>query len=283
MLKTPAFHKMATILALLFVIFAVVALAIAGDYAIAVVNNPNPSDRLNLRASPRKDSESLGRYYTGVLVEVTRQIDTAWLEVSVYGRKGYMEAKYLTICGLQSGLDQSIIDRIGSAKPKAAVGGQRPQDGLHLRDRPSDKGNSYGKFYNGTAIEILGVIEDGAWYHVYLPDTQQYGFMLGKYVQISGGDAGGAQTTGTGGVYAIVNNPNASDRLNLRIRASATATSLGKYFNGTTVEILSDNGTWCQVKVDGKTGYMQNAYLLKDSALKPLLSFDIGRLAVDGA
>lgn len=278
MIQTNSLRRAVFLSAALVMMFAVCLTAIAGDYPVAVVSNPNAADRLNLRTSPAKDAKSIGMYYNGVIVTVMNQTNATWWEVEVFGRKGYMEAAYLTPCGSQSGYDQAVLDRVGSAKPLAQVGGQRPQDGLHLRNKPSDQGKSYGKFYNGTAVEILGTLEDGAWYHVYLPDARLNGFMLAKYVQANAAikpPAGGGATLS--GTYAVVNNPVASDRLNLRAEASDKSDSLGKYRNGTTVEVLSDGSTWCEVKVDGKTGYMLAKHLVKDSSLKTLVTLDRGR------
>ena len=68
--------------------------------------------------------------------------------------------------------------------------------------------------------------------------------------------------------WATVNNPNPTDRLNLRATPNATAVSYGKYFNGTPVLVLSDpeNG-WCRVQVGlgngvcDIEGYMKSDYL----------------------
>ena len=50
-------------------------------------------------------------------------------------------------------------------------------------------------------------------------------------------------------------------KLNLRQSNSADSKSLGSYKAGTTVTILENDGTWCQVQVGGKTGYMMTEYL----------------------
>ena len=277
--------RAALLVALLLAVWAAALPAAAGDYEVAVINNLSSSHSLDLCTAPKKNAGSLGQYYNGVIVVVKDKSSTDWWRVEVHGRKGYMESRFLTPCGLQSGYDYTVINSVDSAKPKAVIAGQRPQDGLHLRDRPSANGNSRGKFYNGTSVEILGVINDGAWYHVYLPETKQWGFLLAKYVRIDG-DTGSENNGVTPepvqtGVYAVINNPIASNRLNLRSKASNASESLGKFHNGTTVEILGNGITWCKVKVDGKNGYMLSKYLLMDSAVKLLVTLDAGRTIND--
>ena len=49
----------------------------------AVVNNPDPEDRLNLRAEPSRASSSLGKYFNGVLVKVLERTGDGWAHVLV--------------------------------------------------------------------------------------------------------------------------------------------------------------------------------------------------------
>ena len=61
--------------------------------------------------------------------------------------------------------------------------------------------------------------------------------------------------------WAVVHNPNPDDRLHLRTAAIQTAASLGKYYNGTPVQVLTQDGAWSKVEIAGVQGYMMNAYL----------------------
>ena len=100
--------------------------------------------------------------------------------------------------------------------------------------------------------------------------------------------AGSAGTTLAGdsraplGTYAVVNNPSVEERLNLRENASRASGSLGRFDNGTTVEILEQGDTWCRVRIDEKTGYMLAKYLLMDSSATLLAESDVGRNDLSG-
>ena len=61
--------------------------------------------------------------------------------------------------------------------------------------------------------------------------------------------------------YAQVVNPNPADRLHLRERPDRGSPSLGKYYSGTTVTILSEQGNWAEVMVGGRHGWMMKDYL----------------------
>lgn len=65
------------------------------------------------------------------------------------------------------------------------------------------------------------------------------------------------------GTTVVVNNPVSSDRLHLRTKPNRTASSLGKYYNGTFLQALSDEKAgWVKVRVFGLEGYMMAKYLV---------------------
>lgn len=64
---------------------------------------------------------------------------------------------------------------------------------------------------------------------------------------------------------AVVCNPDLNDRLHLRTKPSREADSLGKFWNGTPVQVLGERDGWCQVEIgtDGRlTGWMLKKYLV---------------------
>ncbi|MBP3655249.1 MAG: hypothetical protein J6K32_00970 [Clostridia bacterium] len=61
--------------------------------------------------------------------------------------------------------------------------------------------------------------------------------------------------------WAVVHNPNPADRLHLRSSASRKSASMGKYYNGTPVRVLSAGINWSYVEILGVRGYMMNDYL----------------------
>ena len=61
--------------------------------------------------------------------------------------------------------------------------------------------------------------------------------------------------------YAQVVNPDPADRLHLRERADRKSASLGKYYSGTPVTVLSEQGDWAEVMVGSRHGWMMKDYL----------------------
>ena len=61
--------------------------------------------------------------------------------------------------------------------------------------------------------------------------------------------------------WATPNNPNPEDRLHLRTEGNRGAASLGKYYNGTPVQVITRGGEWTKVDICGVQGYMMTKYL----------------------
>ena len=132
----------------------------SSSYSLAVVRNPNPADRLNLRESTSASSASLGKYYNGTLVEIIpTEYMTNWYYVRIGGERsnvcGYMQKKYLDENAARTG--------ISSAMPTLTIANGKGK-GLHLRTLPSTSGESIGLYLNGSQVQVLGITP--TWYHV---------------------------------------------------------------------------------------------------------------------
>ncbi|MDO5325395.1 MAG: SH3 domain-containing protein [Clostridia bacterium] len=74
---------------------------------------------------------------------------------------------------------------------------------------------------------------------------------------------------------AVVNNPDAKERLHLRKNAYGSADSLGKYYNGTVAVVLPDNkdgAEWAHVRIGNTEGYMEAKYLAFQEAANQIVS-----------
>ena len=198
---------------------------------IAVVNNPDPSDRLNLRTNPSPDAPTLGKYYNGTYLEVLSNEKNGWVKVSIFDLEGYMMAKFL-VYPEQLEVGSSTVPSVKINN----IGGT----GLNLRKAQSTDSSSLGLYSNESTVRVFGVSE--TWCHVQTEDGN-VGFMLRE--QLSP-----VLEYQKSSNSAVVNNPNSIDRLNLRTKPSQEAPSLGKYYSGTSVEVLSgDENGWTKVRL----------------------------------
>lgn len=209
---------------------------------------------LNMRSSASYSGRVIATYPDGTpCILLTENGD--WYHVSVDGRNGYFNAdfidkKYTTY--------SSEICTVISANGK----------GVNLRLGP---GTKYGVVKTIPSGSYGMIIQEGdGWWkisvngYVGYMDTDFLKDGIVRKSSTTGGTTTGGNNTGgntSAGGYALVNNPGANQKLNLRQAASKSSKSIGKYGNGTYVTVLSQGNTWCKVIVDGKTGYMMTEFL----------------------
>lgn len=64
---------------------------------------------------------------------------------------------------------------------------------------------------------------------------------------------------------AVVANTNAADRLNLRKKPSSDSDTLGRFYSGTPVTVLSEEDGWAHVRLGNLYGYMNSFYLMREN------------------
>ena len=177
---------------------------------------------LNLRETASLDAKVLGQYPTGTLVEIHEK-GNEWSKVTVNGKSGYMMTRYLS----------------NSEKNVTATVRTNTGIGLNLREEPSLSGTILTSYKPGTQVTVLQ--KGHSWSRVQVDGKM--GFMSTAYLNF-----GGSQNTSVAGKVAVVNNPKATQVLNLRETASLDARVLSYYRNGAKVTILSSTGAWYKVK-----------------------------------
>ncbi|MDO5379055.1 MAG: SH3 domain-containing protein [Clostridia bacterium] len=250
------------LLALALLLALCAASALADGFASGTtvyVSNPDPTDRLNLRAAPRQDAVSLGKYYNGTPVYVLDAPESGYVHVCISGDspEGYMDARYLSETYVEPAFP-SLTVRNGSGT------------GVNLRQSPSATAQILATYPNGTRLSVMGVRDDG-YLHITHEGYNAYvlASLLTPALSFHKTDDPPASTQTTGPFVqvslpnlAVVSNPNPLDRLNLRGAPSGDGVVLGKYLNGAIVTLLEDAGNgWFFVSISGKQGYMQGSYL----------------------
>ena len=221
----------------------------------AVVNNPNPTDRLNLRAGPSTGTTSLGRYYNGTQVKIL-EYGSTWCYVEVQGIRGYMMTVYLSFNGNYTPPPGGGSGG-GSGTQLAVVNNPVSTQKLNLRAQPTTSSTSLGQFYNGTQVTVLRYGSE--WCEVRVNGIQ--GYMMTRYLSFSGGSGGGSGGGSSSSQYAVVKNQLAGQKLNLRAEPNMSSRVLAQYSNGTSVKVLEYGLEWCRVEVSGNRGYMMTRYL----------------------
>lgn len=130
---------------------------------VGAVNNPNPADRLHLRAAPDENAPSLGKYYNGVRFIINANSDDPWARVSIGGLEGYVDRQYITVEG---------VEAVASAMPVVMV--KAPgSEGVELRQGPAKDAPMLDVCTNGAQVILMGFTDD--WAHVIV--GEQTGFL----------------------------------------------------------------------------------------------------------
>ena len=133
--------------------------------AYALVNNPNPADRLHLRAVADKGSYSYGKFYNRTPVLVLRRGDT-WTKVQI-GRgeramTGFMMTKFLVF-------DEDKKAQLACAFPQMDLKEEYRERGALMLADPSRNAESRGMYRHDASDFIIGVCGD-EWYVVLRSD-----------------------------------------------------------------------------------------------------------------
>ena len=126
----------------------------------AMVNNPNPADRLHLREQPDRSSTSKGKYYNGTPVQVLERKGD-WTRVNIFGVEGWMMSDYLAFGDDMEKVTQTkVVMYLKESLPSTTL--YESPNGEALYDFRDD-------------VLVLGMIGD-EWFHVML-DSEETGYV----------------------------------------------------------------------------------------------------------
>ena len=135
-------------------------------------------------------------------------------------------------------------------------------ESLNVRTGPATHYQWLGSVQKGDWVQIVG--ESGNWYQVVTVEDGIAGYMSKNYLKTFEGGYAGVSNT------AVVNNPVATQWLNLRVAPSYTAEVLDIFYNGTQCTILDRMDGWYYVSVykNGQQllGYFRSEYLRLNAA-----------------
>lgn len=217
--------------------------------------------RLNLREEPSATAKSLGKYYTGTPVVLTGQVTDGFAHVLLAGTTlGWLDLRYFT------------TDALAFVPETPMVTINNKGGGATLRSGPGTNYSRLGWYAHGTVITVLGVRADG-WYHVMVEDQVGFlseGLLSGTFPYGYGMDSDNptlsdSKTDQTSVFY--INMRTAGGQLHLRKSASSASRSLGLFYTGTPLTVISYTRTgWVYVRIGHTEGYMDADYL---TATKP--------------
>lgn len=215
---------------------------------IAVVNNPNPSSFLNLRAEPNYTSQVLAIFYNGAMATILGET-AGWFFVEISGLQGYFRSEFLRLPG--------GMNPIGTATIYSKNGGS-----VNLRSGPSYSSAVIGRGAPGTQVTVY--LKGSRFWYIGMAGSS--GFMDAAF--LGGGSSPGGSNPQPNPPIVTPEDTNAivtqtGRNLNLREQPSTSSRVIGSYPGQTAIRVLFQGSTWSRVTVplSGKTGYMMTRYL----------------------
>jgi len=247
-------------------LFALLVLlpVLAAAQSSVFVDNPDPKDRLNLRAKASADAASLGKYYSGTEAELLGYTKNGFAHVRIEPLEGYMDADYLSSSAVVSAQPWLTVRNSGGS-------------GVNIRKEPSTGAKILAFAKNGERVTVLAVRRDG-FLHVRFGDV--YGFASAKLLS----PAPDFYKTDVRGIIPtvpptpspsptpsptpdptpymtpdsgrrIVFDPGAAG-VHLRKAPQETAESAVFLINSREVLLLDEDGAWALVDAGGTQGYV---------------------------
>ena len=208
--------------------------AFAAEPNIGIVN----ADALRLRAEPSTNASTITYLSSGETVEVLDQ-NGEWYMVTYDDYTGYVFAAYITTRTAPS------VDIVGMEESVAGKTGVITGNDVNFRSGPSTDDAVLFRLYSGDPVSIVSI--SGGWCRV--DADGQEGYVNSDYVAVDGLPLVNPKGIVTG------------DCVNVRSIPSTDGGILTKVYAGGTVDLLSMEGDWYAVSIDGTRGYIRSDYI----------------------
>lgn len=203
----------------------------------------------------RKDAGTsysiLGTYAKGTKMTVIGA-KNEWYKVSYNGKTGYVRSDYMTISAPAAktstkSSSSSTSTTTTSSTSTTTYTGVIKGDDVRMRKGAGTSYTILGTYSNGTKMTVTGS-KDG-WYKVKYDGKS--GYVCGDYMRIT------PKTK-----YSTAKSGTVSSSVNLRMGPSSDKFSIiCKQSSGTKVKVTGLYGSWYEVTVDGKYGYISKSYI----------------------
>lgn len=217
----------------------------------ATVALPGVNDVAPLRYTANENGKILTGIPNGSVVTVLTMGDN-WTLVRFGDINGYLPTGYLTLTGEYTGGNG------GSATTITLWATVEGTDALNFRDGAGYDSNVMTELAEGTILCVLGT--EGEW--VKVQHGNKVGYVSANYIKLH--SAYPAETSGDSS--AMVSLANVGDTTPLLATPSTSAKVLMDVIHGTQVTVLSNDGSWCLVRVAGLEGYLLTRELDFDAA-----------------
>ena len=228
---------------------------VAPDYTVQSMNKKgevvgvSSTIALNVRTAPNTDSSILYKLKNGTEITITGKVSNGWYRISKDGKEGFAHGKYIKE-------KESVT--IGKVVNVAS------NDVLNVRASSSASAKLLYTLKNNTSVEVIEKLSNG-W--IKISYNGKAGYVNGKYIAVSNTETKPDTSTPNapeGSVKYEVTNP-----INLRKTAAWSGEIIKVVNKGETLNVVSINGDWAKVYINGTYAYAPAMYLKVIEEVKP--------------
>lgn len=174
--------------------------------------------------------------------------DGSWYQVSYNGKTAYVSSDYVKVSvGTVSGTTTTTTTTTTKTDTATGFKGAVIGTSVRMRSQPNTNSEILGYYSNGVTMSVLGSVKD--WYKVSY--NGKTGYISAQYMRITPDD--GYSTAKSGTV--------SGSGVRMRMGPSTDFASLGTFNKGTDVKVSGKTGSWYEVSINGKYGYMSADYI----------------------
>ena len=233
------------------------AMASAATYRFVLSPNSAP---VNVRNGASKNTPAVTQLVTGTKVTVLGT-EGSWTHIRTGNKEGYIMTSFLTENDPYTPSAKKAGLTLADTTVYVISANRRP---VNLRSGTSPQSPVLAQIPSGSSAKLIS--SGSGWSKVQVGGKT--GFVNNEYLaqvkpedpKKTGNNPGDPGDPGDPIGTAYVQSVNSAP-VNLRLSPSRTSSVLAELVTGTRLSVLSREGSWSKVKVNGKTGYLMNLYL----------------------
>lgn len=252
--------KIKQLLAVSGVVGATIALKSVPAYAtenmaVATINRGQvvnvDGSYLRVRAEASTSSSILTTMTEGTTFDIISN-SNGWYKISYNGITGYVHGDYVKELYLPS-YEITTTGRVYDAAPN-----------LRVRSSASLNASIIGYLVDDTTVSIVGT--EGELYKIKYNNS--YGYVHSDYILIDGTNNDNSSNSGNTTEMNAIGYAYNLDGLSLRVRQSSSTSSaiIGSLYEGDTVNIIGEEGTWYKISYNNSIAYVSKEYITMDKA-----------------
>lgn len=178
-----------------------------------------------------------------------------WYEVSYNGKTGYVSSDYVKVSVGTAASTATKPTQSSSSSASASTSGFKGAvigTSVRMRSQPNTNCETLGYYSNGVTMTVLGSVKD--WYKVSY--NGKTGYISAQYMRITPDESYSPAKSGTV----------SGNDVRMRMGPSTAFASLGTYDKSVSVKVSGKIGSWYEVSINGKYGYMSADYIKLGSA-----------------